>query len=231
MANMIKKALSGLIETMLDKGHVVAVRTWQPGTMVEVDLHLPDIDLSQWLNVKRLKIKVAALEYRDYTPATWNAAKRICTMYIEAEHDGAGSTWAKSLKKGDEVLFGPAYAGSTPTETGKILCLGDGSALGHFLAIKQLTNRKLYPFSAVVFLANEYELPAKFVRDNPELDCITKKHGNALDELSQWVQQRDLSQYTTIYMYGQASLVKGMKNLLRDKDEVQARIYSAAFWR
>jgi NADPH-dependent ferric siderophore reductase len=231
MANIISKAIFGLMEKALGYGEVVAVRRWNPATMVEADLYMPDIDVSEWNTIKRLKTKVGECEYRDYTPALWDAQRGVCTIYAETGHQGTGSSWANNLKKGDTVLFAPAHATVLPAQKGKILGLGDGSALGHFLALKQLTNRRDFPMDAVVFLTDNYQLPKKLVKENPEIQFIAGTPGNSLKALLSWTENNDLSQYVSIYIAGNTSMVREAKKILRYKNEVSARLYSAAFWK
>lgn len=48
MANAIKKAVFNLMDKALtNKGHVLKIRKWMPETMYELDLHLPETDMSK----------------------------------------------------------------------------------------------------------------------------------------------------------------------------------------
>ncbi|GAB3894820.1 hypothetical protein GCM10028803_10380 [Larkinella knui] len=230
MANILKKAVAGLFEKMLTPSRVLAVRAWQPATLYEVDVHVPTIPLEKWNTIKRLKCKVGELEFRDYTPALWNADKKVCTMYIEAGHQGAGSRWIQQLKPGDEILFGAAHAAQLPAQEGKLLCLGDGSALGHFLALKQLTDRRTYPMDVAVFLQDQYQIPPPLTENNPEFDFIPKPHGVSLDALEQWYRSKELRNYTSIYIAGNIPMVTSLRRKLKAIPDVQAKIYSYGFW-
>ncbi len=230
MANILKRAAAGLLEKMFTPAKVIDVRAWQPATMYEVDVHLPTINLEKWDTIKRLKCKVGDFDYRDYTPASWNAEKKVCTMYIEAGHNGAGSRWIQQLKTGDEIFVGPAHAAQLPVQEGKILCLADGSALGHFLGLKQLTDRKKYPMEAAVFLHDNYQIPVPLVESNPEFDFVIKPHGNSLDILTQWLMAKDLSSYTSIYMAGNIPMITGLRKKLKEISSVKAKLYTYGFW-
>lgn len=230
MANILKKAVSGLLEKMFTPAKVIAVRAWQPATMYEIDIHLPTIDMAKWDTIKRLKCRVGELAYRDYTPALWNAEKKVCTMYIEAGHNGAGGRWVQQLKEGDEILVGEAHAAQLPAKEGNVLCLADGSALGHFLGLKQLTTRENYPIEAAVFLHDNYQLPALLTETNPEFDFIIEPNGNRLDTLIQWCMSKELSRYTSICIAGNIPMVTGLRKMLKALPDVHARIYSYGFW-
>lgn len=230
MANILKKAAAGLLERMLTPAHVVNVRAWQPATLYEVDVHLPSVDMGQWNTIKRFKCKVDSFEYRDYTPALWNAENKICTLYIEAGHNGSGSRWVKRLQTGDQILVGVAHAASLPTQDGKLLCLADGSALGHFLGLKQLTDRQKHPMDVAVFLHDDYQLPPSLLANNAEFDFIVKPGGHCLSALEQWCTTKELSVYTAIYIAGYIPMVTGLRKKLKATPGVTARIYSHGFW-
>lgn len=149
MGNILKKAAAGLMDKMLSTATVISVRAWEPSTLSEIVIHTPTIAMEKWDSIKRFKCKVGEWDYRDYTPAKWDAETRQCTLYIETGHAGAGSHWARQLRAGDEIRLGPAHAASLPGKPGKILCLGDSSALGHFLSLRQLTNARQYPMEGL----------------------------------------------------------------------------------
>lgn len=230
MANILKKAAAGLLEKMLTPGQVVAVRAWQPATLYEVDIYLPTVDMEKWDTIKRFKCKVDEWEFRDYTPALWNANRNLCTLYIEAGHDGAGSRWVQRLQTGDEILLGVAHAAPLPKQAGRILCLGDGSALGHFLGLKQLTDREKYPMEVAVSMHHPYRLPTSLIENNPEFDFILEPKDNSLIQLAQWYESKDVSAYTSVYIAGNIPLVTGLRRKLKAKQDVHARIYSHGFW-
>jgi len=230
MIDQLKKAASGLLERMFNRATVIAVRTWYPATMYEVDLHLPDTDMKSWNTIKRLKCKVEALEYRDYTPVLWNSDLNICTMLIDSGHNGAGSRWVQTLKTGDEVLFGAAHAASLPAVKGRILCLADASALGHFLALKQLTDRSEHPMDVAVVLHENYEIPALFKEENPEFHFIYAPVHDGFRVIEQWCDSKMLSDYNSIYIAGNISMMKALKRKLKTDSRVNAKIYGYGFW-
>jgi hypothetical protein len=77
-------------------------------------------------------------EYRDYTPASWNVEKKVCTLYIEAGHQGAGSRWIQQLKPGDEILLGPAHAAQLPAQEGNNLVSGRRQCPGAFFSVEAI---------------------------------------------------------------------------------------------
>lgn len=230
MANLLKKVADNLIESMSSSGTITAIRAWQPATMYEVDIYIPSVNMQKWNTIRRLKCKVGLLTYRDYTPARWSASESACTLYIEAGHNGAGSYWVKQLGIGNSILFGPAHAAPLPARAGRILCLGDGSAMGHFMALHQLTDRNQFPIETAICLHDDYDVPDTFVSQNPGFELLMKPHEKSLDILEQWVTRKDLSIYTSIYIAGQISMVSGLRRKLKVLPQAQARIYAHGFW-
>lgn len=228
MANLLKKAASGLMEKMLTPAQVVSVRAWQPSTLHEIVIHTPTVAMEKWESIKRFKCQVETLTYRDYTPAEWDVDTRQCTFYIETGHAGAGSRWARQLKAGDTILLGLAHAAPLPEKPGKILCLGDASALGHFLSLRQLTNREHYPMQGCVLLTDDYAFPASW--QYPEFEFKVKSHGNGQAELEPWLQTQSLQVYTSIYIAGNIPLVQGLRKKLKTMPDVHAKIYAHGFW-
>ncbi|MCF0050407.1 siderophore-interacting protein [Dyadobacter sp. LJ53] len=231
MVNILKKAASGLLERMLNSATVIAVRVWPEADMHEVDLYLPDVDMDSWDSIKRLKCKVDELEYRDYTPVLWNSEMSVCTMFIDSGHAGAGSRWVRALKTGDQILFGAAHAAALPSTKGPVLCLADASALGHFLALKQLTDRSEHPMDVAVLLHGDYEIPEIFKAENPEF-CFIKSSGRTegIDMMEQWCHNKALTEYNSIYIAGNVSMTKALKSKLKSNPKVHARIKGYGFW-
>lgn len=231
MVNIIKKAVFNLIEKTVSQGQVQDIRLWNPSIMYEIDLYLPTIDMSKWNSIQRLKCKVDEFEWRDYTPALWNAEKKVCTMYVDTDHNGAGSRWAKQLCKGDTILFGAAHAAQLPSKLGKILFLGDGSALGHLLSLMQLTDSKEYPLEAGIFLSEDYQLPFGLLYENPKIEFLMNTKANALTVPEQWMNTKNLSKYSSIYISGYTPMVTELRKKLKAMPDVQAKLFAVGFWK
>lgn len=231
MANILKKAVFNLMDkAFTQEGYVMAVRKWEPATIYEIDLYMPETDMNKWNTIPRIKCKVAEYEYRDYTPATWDIEKKVCTVFIETEHNGCGSTWTKNLQISDTILFSPAHAAQLPAKPGKIICFGDGSAIGHFLALKQLTDRTKNPLEVIIFLNEEHKLPDDFARKNPEFEFVMKPDVSSLDILHQYSENKILSEYTFVYIAGYIPMVTGLRKIFKKNSSLDARILAHGFW-
>ncbi|SFC75972.1 siderophore-interacting protein [Spirosoma endophyticum] len=232
MANIIKRAAFKLMEkTLAEQANVLAIRTWNPGSMYEIDLYLPTVNMGKWTTIPRLKCKVDEFEYRDYTPAWWEAEKGICTLFVETGHNGAGSRWAQRVQPGDELMVGPAHAAPLPSKKGKVLGLVDGSALGHMLGLKQLTDPGEHPLEVGVFLHEDYQLPNALSLDNPEFEFILEPERSSLDSLENWTRTKDLSEYSSVYIAGYIPMVRELRKKLKSRVPQNTTFYAHGFWR
>jgi NADPH-dependent ferric siderophore reductase len=138
--NFVKQKTIGFFEGRLVKSAtVLAVRAWDPATFIEIDLHMPGVDMNKWQEAQHIKCKVGALTYRDYTPSQWDADTRTCTLFVDVAHDGPGSRWARAAVAGDVLHYlGISSSHHRPVADKRMVLLGDESAIGHFLALGQL---------------------------------------------------------------------------------------------
>lgn len=233
MVDELKKTVFKLIDkAFTQNGRVTGIRKWTPASIYEIDLHLPDTDMEKWVTIPRLKIKVAEPgHYRDYSPSTWDSKKRTCTILVETAHQGQGSGWVKTLRAGDSIVFASAHAASLPSRPGKIVCFGDGSAIGHFMALNQLTDRSKYPLQAVVFVSENYKLPEYVSRNFSHFEFIIKSDINNLQSLPAFTEKINWTNVESIYLAGQIPMVSELKRIFKSAPQISARIFANVFWR
>ena len=230
MANILTSTVDNLVEWIGSKGEVLAVTIWTPATFYQIDLHLPATDMAKWTTIHRMKCRVAQFAFRDYSPTQWNAANRTCRLYIEAGHNGPGSNWVRSLQPRDTVTYTISPTQPVPTNAGKILCLGDGSALGHFLALKQLTDRSSFPMEAAVVLNEKLQLPQSLRNDDPEFTFLTETIEMAGEKLYQWLAQKPMLPYSSIYLNGSIPMVQHLRRKLKAIPNLNAKLFVQGFW-
>lgn len=90
------KQISTLERIFFRSGKIISVGCWDGGNIYEISIHLPNPELENWNSAQSIKCRISALHYTDYTPARWDAEKKVCTLYIDASHNGQGSIWAKN---------------------------------------------------------------------------------------------------------------------------------------
>ncbi|MBT1687079.1 SIP domain-containing protein [Dawidia soli] len=231
MANVIKKAVFNLIEkAIIDEGKVLEIRRWEPATMVEMVLYLPGVDMTGWKYIPRLKCKVGEFEYRDYSPATWDVGKKQCTMLVETGHKGFGSAWAQQLRVGDTIQFSPASTVSLPSSDGNVLGLGDGSALGHFMALKQMISPERCPLDVYVYLSEAYTLPASLLAEHGGFNFMMKPHADAGELLLNSIRGRNLSAYSSVYIAGHIPMVQKVRKALKATSGFRGKVFANGFW-
>jgi NADPH-dependent ferric siderophore reductase len=220
--NMLKKKALQLIERQLGKkGIVLEVRSWNPSTFYEVDLHLPGVDMDKWTSVQHMKTK-------DYTPASWDVETQTCTLYIDASHDGDGSKWVAQLRKGDQICYlGIGGTNAKPVDGKQILCLGDSSCVGHFLALEQLVGKGNIAGALVIKEENHRAEFASYF--DTLLEAIPPKLSNNIDNLHNWLKEQQWGS-NAIYIAGNVPMVVGLKQKIRSLPDFDAAVKVQGFW-
>jgi NADPH-dependent ferric siderophore reductase len=229
----IKMTASRLFEPQyLQNGTVLEVRVWEPSTLIEIDLHLPFADMSEWNEVPYIKFKVADLTYRDYTPSGWDAETSTCTLYIDTAHNGAGSKWAHKLKKDDTVSYlRIRSANQAPDSTAAVIALGDESSMGHMLALQQMV-LPATRFSGAILIADENHrsLFGEYFRSPIKPMAADDVYGH--HTLIQWVMEQQYTLDNTIfYLTGNNIMVSQLRKLLRLQGYGSGQVIAQGFWK
>jgi len=227
-----KKKAAEFLDTRISKiGRVLEVRKWEPSTLIEIDLHLPQTSMDDWNEVPYMKCKVADLTYRDYTPSGWDAETQTCTLYIDAGHNGPGSLWAQQLTKGDNVTYiGTNSTRQAPTPTASVICLGDESSLGHLLAMQQLTMPQTR-FTGAVVIGNEQNRNLFKEYFKSPLQPIPRSDIYGHHGLTEWLLQQTFAlQNTFFYIVGNSTMVTELRKLLRKQGYSKNQMQCHGFW-
>jgi len=227
----IKRKAELLFEPQLQTGKVLEVRQWEPSTLIEVDLHLPQADMWQWHDIPYIKFKVGPFTYRDYTPSGWDAETCTCTLFIDAAHQGPGSNWAKQLQQYHEVSYLKiGYTQQTPESTPAVIALGDESSLGHMLALQQMVMPQAR-FSGAVLMADEQHrsLFGQYFRS--PLQAVPRHDVYGHHSLIQWVMGQQYSlENTVFYLTGNNIMVAQLRKMLRLQGYSSGQIKIKGFW-
>ncbi|MES2110617.1 MAG: SIP domain-containing protein [Bacteroidota bacterium] len=230
--NRLKKKASGIIENrVLKRAVVLEARKWPSAAMVEIDLHLPQTTMDDWNEVNYIKCKVADLTYRDYTPSGWDAETQTCTLYIDINHKGPGSSWANSLDKGDEVGYiGIKSTQQTPVNTSAVICLGDESSLGHLLAMQQLAVPATR-FSGAVLMGDEHNRTLFNEYFRTPLQPVLRADVHGHHSLTEWLLQQTYHLENTIfYLTGNNTMVGQLRKILRSQGYNSSQVMAQGFW-
>lgn len=226
--NIIKKKVLSIFESrVLKQGSVLDVRAWNPATFFEVDLHLPGVDMEKWTTVQHMKVKVSEYTYRDYTPALWDTETQTCTLCVNSDHNGPGSDWVNSLKKGDIISYvGIGGTFHKPVANSRLLCLGDSSSIGHFLALKQLALGIGEVYGAISF--NTASHAGEFSEYFDTYLQPLKENKRELSLVS-WLNEQELSN-ETIYIAGHIPTAMKLRSHLKLRNDFNGSIKLQGFW-
>jgi len=228
----LKNKAGRLIEDrFLQTGTILEVRPWEASSMIEIDLHLPSADIAGWTAVPYIKIKVADLTYRDYTPSRWDAETSTCSLFIDARHNGPGSSWAKTLRKGDSISYLKIRSTEhSPSATSAIIALGDESSLGHLLALEQMTMPS-GRFSAAILMDNEQQrklLPEYFPLN---IQAMPRKDQHGHHTLMNWLIDKYLTiDNTLFYVAGNNTFVDKLRKALQQYGCEKKQLFVQGFW-
>lgn len=233
MNKLTEKAVALVESPFIRPATVLAIRRWQPESLLEVDLHLPDCDMSKWNSAQHIKCKVGLLAYRDYTPSGWDAGTRTCTILVHAAHEGPGSRWVKSLKPGDIISYrGIGSSHQQPVAGKRLLFLGDETTIGHFLALRQLA-ASCTAVSGAILLAEPHhcsEFGQYFT--GWDLQALQKRAAGDYTALAKWVEELVPAEHseTVFYLAGHIPTVVHLQKLLRQKGFSSGQVKAQGFW-
>ena len=212
---------------------VLAVRTWEPGTVMEVDLRLPDCDMSHWDRALHLQCRVGRMVYRDYTPSGWDAETRTCSLLIHAAHDGPGSRWARQLKVGEMITYrGVESSHQIPVPGREMVFLGDETAISHFLALRQLAGSDARITGAVALSEPHHREEFDAYFPGWEVKAVQKDSAVDYGALGRWVEGMAVSEHadSVFYLAGHHPAVSGLRRLLRQKGYGRDQVRVQGFW-
>ncbi|GAA4332256.1 hypothetical protein GCM10023149_38430 [Mucilaginibacter gynuensis] len=229
----IRKTASRFLEhKLLQSGTVLEVRQWEPSTLVEIDLHLPLVNMQQWDEVPYIKFRVDDLTFRDYTPSGWDAETNTCTIFVDAAHNGPGSNWAKGLSKGDIIgyLKTVGFTHHSPEPVSAVIALGDESSLGHMLALQQMV-LPVARFSGAVVMGNEDHRQQFGEYFKSPLQPVPRKDIYGHHSLIEWVLEQYYSlENTVFYLAGNNTMVAQLRKMLKQQGYSSSQIKTQGFW-
>jgi NADPH-dependent ferric siderophore reductase len=233
MNKLTQKAIDLAETSFLQRGEVLAVRAWKPGSIREIDLHLPECDMSKWVNAQHIKCKVGVLAYRDYTPSGWDAETHTCTILVHAAHRGAGSSWALGLVPGDTIQYrGPGSSHQEPVPARQLCFLGDETSIGHVLALQQLASPGAVISGAVLLSEAHHRQEFQEYFGGWSVQPLQKAADGDYRELDHWVDALDPRDHadTVFYLAGYGPGVNGLRKLLRRKGIAGNMVKAQGFW-
>jgi NADPH-dependent ferric siderophore reductase len=188
--------------------------------LLSVTLHLP-VSI-KWCSCQHLKFETTpGANYRDYTLAHWDEARKQATLLIDIGHEGSGSNWAQQLRPGQSLICaGPGGGFHQPTAATHLVCIGDASAIGHFTSLYHRKRNQQFLHALVTHYA---QLPSDIL--GTPITTIP----DHLTGIEQWLVHQDLPMAeVTFYVAGHVPLVIQTRKLLKRLGAQQ--IKPAGFW-
>ncbi|SFE78440.1 NAD(P)H-flavin reductase [Chitinophaga sp. CF118] len=217
MATLKEKATAFLMSRIGKTAHVNSI-TAITNTVLELSLHLPDS--LNWRSCQHLKCETGKQTYRDYTLANWDETTHTATLLIHTAHEGAGSNWVRQLKPGQAFSYaGPGGGIHQPTAADNLVCIGDASAIGHFISLYKRRHQQQQFHTLVI----SQVLPSTIL--GMPVQTIIQDDYPA--QLNGWLKELSL-QETTFYVAGNIPLVVKTRKILKELGWKQ--IKSAGFW-
>jgi NADPH-dependent ferric siderophore reductase len=229
---LTQRAIAFAETTFFRTATVLAVRAWEPGSILEIDLNMPECDMSKWNSAQHIKCKVGVLSYRDYTPSGWDAETHTCTLLIHVAHDGAGSRWARSLRPGDTLSYRKPESSHHHPVTSRMCFLGDETTIGHFLALQQLAQPETRISGAILLTEPHHEQEFHDYFQGWAVAPM-RKHGDGdYRELGDWVDALDVPDHadTVFYLAGYIPGVADLRRRLRRKGFAGGQVKAQGFW-
>jgi NADPH-dependent ferric siderophore reductase len=225
------KAISVLEKQLTKQALILDVRAWEANTFFEVDLHIPNADFTQAKGAAHLKCRVGPLTFRDYTISAWDAGTKTCTLFIDAGHDGAGSRWVKTIDKTNDLTYLKMETRSYPLlQQGKYLFLGDQSAIGHFIALKQLAGKNEYITGALIIPDGNHRRQLKYYYPDLCLQPIPLQ-GTHSQTMTAWVKSQTVIGYDGVWLAGNQNMVIETRRHLKQRGMPAQLIKAEAFWK
>ncbi|RUT70183.1 hypothetical protein D0817_13490 [Flavobacterium cupreum] len=230
METTYSNALSPVEKLFVKSGQIMAVRQWHGGPFYEIDVSLPQVNFEKWDTAQAIKCRISPLHYTDYTPAIWDAAEKICTLYIDTGHAGPGSSWAKDQVEGNAFHYMKIESEKHYPLGSHLVFLGDQTAIGHFCALQQLAQQDTEisgfinfndAITAAAFSENCAWLPLQPTTAYTEIHTQTDK----------WIlDNRYKIEDCIFYLVGNAKLIVSLRKLLHTHGIGGSRIKSKGFW-
>jgi NADPH-dependent ferric siderophore reductase len=209
-----KEKATAFLMSRIGKTASVINKTAITDSLWQITLQLPEV--INWRSCQHLKCEIGKQAYRDYTIASYDAATLTVELLIHAGHEGAGSSWAKQLQPEQSFFYaGPGGGFPQLTAADNLVCIGDASAIGHFVSLY----KRRHPRQQFHTMILGGPLPATIL-DMPV-------NTGTSEQLTNWIQDLPL-QETTFYVAGHIPLLVKTRKTIKELGWKQ--IKSSGFW-
>lgn len=192
-------------------GRVLDVRLWPDSNLIEIDLHLPAVDMLDWGEVMLITFSIGKVCSREIIPFGWDAETGTCSLIIDALRESACTIWAKQLRRLDQVEYTNIRACSEKLHLSNLIVgIGDSSNLGFLLALQQATLPD-YRFEAVAWFRTSQT--SKLFLEYFNTRTITVSSQKKL--LTWLVSQQYCANHTSFYLGGNSNFNNSISGFLK----------------
>jgi hypothetical protein len=178
---------------------------------MEIDLHLPEVDMLGWKEVMQISISIKKGCYCRVIPFGWDAETSTCSIILDMVRDTAFARWANLLRRCDEVQYINICSCSEELEIpNQIVGIADSTNFGFLLALEQVT-RPVSRFEA--FVLCEKSFTAKLFHEYFNTQIITATDQESL--LSKVLTPQFCSNHTSFYLGGDSYFNKNISLALK----------------
>lgn len=181
-----------------------------------------------------VKVRVNDLDFRHYTPASFNKEKGLGQLLIYLNKKGPGSDWAEGLQAGDQLkLMRPEGRMRFDYEASHHFFFGDETSIGLFNCLKEQALEVDKEYFGVLELSednqdslNKLKLMVDTVishPDDPAGNAITWMKDMHPDCWAAWKNAR-------FYLAGRSISIQRFKRYLLQKGVSARQIRISAFW-
>jgi hypothetical protein len=179
-------------------GKVLDVRLWRGSNLIEIDLHLPGVDMLNWIEVMQITFSISKLCSWKTVPFGWDVETATCSIIIDTVRDTTCATWANLLRRLDEVVYTNICACSEKLHSSNLVIgIADSSNLGFILALEQLV-KPSYKFEAFMLL--QKNRTAKLLHEYFDTQTIVVTNPKYL--VSRVVSPQYCANHTSFYLGG-----------------------------
>jgi hypothetical protein len=192
-------------------GRVLDVRSWPNSNLIEIDLHLPAVDMLDWKEVMQITLSINKVCSREVVPFGWDAETATCSLILDTVRACACTTWVKQLRRLDQVEYTKIRACSEKLPVSNlIVAIGDSSNLGFLLAVQQVV-MPAYRFEALAWFKRSHT--SKLFQEY--FNTRTIPVANKKDLLTGLVSQQYCANHTSFYLGGDSCFNNNISESLK----------------
>ena len=229
----VPQFLTNTLEKVFFRPAVVSEVNALSGHFREVEFSGESLKGEKWVPGQKVQFHLGNLMTRTYTPISWNAVDGSVRFILFLHENGPGSTWAASLKKGDQCQFmGPRSSLNLAGIKNPSVFFGDETSIGAAQALQGCGHehgKHQYVLEVSSLIESQVVLESIGLTD---VKLVQRTAGNAhLDEVEQVLlsvaSRLSLPQWV---FTGKAQSIQTLRKLLNARRVLFQKLQVKAYW-